>query len=241
MLSNSSPTILQIAVDSEPPFDGIDPEIILPLLKALPANDCTNGKKFWSTFKKWSSLSHDQKNKATVFWKRNISQSVRERLLTISRQQIVAEVADETVRQAITTKEDLARLLHLRVDPGAAADWTAALREKTRAQLDVVNSGEQAADADPYNRLAEKFNNYGTYIYQNACIIPNRLTSAGTYNAAPFMSKIAEYCHDFNPTAADRPNRDGGWIRAKYKELKGKISICFNNYHKSGQQVSILH
>jgi hypothetical protein len=187
-----------------------------------------------------NTRSEEQSNR-TVFWKQNISQSLKERLLTISRQQKVANVADEIVRQAMTTKDDLARLLHLRVDPGAAADWTSALREKTRAQLDVINSAEQAADADPYNRLAEKFNNYDTYNYQNACIIPNRLTTAGTYVAAPLMSKIAEYCHDFNPSAADRPNRDGGWIRSKYKELKGKISICFNNYHRSGQQVTSIH
>ena len=141
------------------------------------------------------------------------------------------------MRHAITTKVDLARLLHLRVDPGAAADWKSAIREKTRAQLDVLNSGDQSADADPYNRMAEKFNNYEFFIYQNACIIPNRLTIAGTYVAAPNMSRIAEYCHDFNPTAPDRPNRDGGWIHAKYKNLKGKVSVCFNNYHKSGQQV----
>jgi hypothetical protein len=100
-----------ISIDSELPFDGIDPEIIIPLLKALPTSDCINGKKFWSTFKRWSSLTQDQKNKATVFWKQNISQSLKERLLTISRQQIVTNVADEIM----TTKDDLARLLHLRV------------------------------------------------------------------------------------------------------------------------------
>jgi hypothetical protein len=41
-------------------------------------------------------------------------------------------------RQVMTSKDDLARLLHLRIDPIATADWTSALREKSRAQLDVV-------------------------------------------------------------------------------------------------------
>ena len=136
----------------------------------------------------------------------------------------------------MTSKDDLARLLHLRIDPNAAADWTSALREKSRAELDVINSGDQAADADPYNRLAAKFNDYGTQVYQNACILPGVVSAAGTFIAATGMQAIADYCHSFNPSSADRPLRDGGWIWKKYKELKGQISVCFNNYHRSGNQ-----
>ena len=124
----------------------------------------------------------------------------------------------------------------MRIDPGAAADWTSALREKTRAQLDVTNSGDQSTDADPYNRLAVKFNDYERYVYENACIVPGALSAAGTYIATPGMQEIAVFCHSFNPTSAGRPDRDGGWIRTKFKELKTKISVCFNNYHRSGNQ-----
>ncbi len=63
-----------------------------------------------------------------------------------------------------------------------------------------------------------------------------RLTSAGTYVAITGMQAIADYCHDFNPSNSDRPIRNAHWIRSKYKELKGKISVCFNNYHLSGNQ-----
>ncbi len=122
------------------------------------------------------------------------------------------------------------------MDPNAAADWTSALREKSRAELDVTNSGDQAADADPWNRLAVKFNDYGSQVYQNACIVPGVVSAAGTFIAVTGMQAIAGFCHSFNPSSADRPLRDGGWVRKKYKELKTEISICFNNYHRSGNQ-----
>ena len=117
-------------------------------------------------------------------------------------------MAEEVNRQAITSRHDKARLLHLRTDPGAQADWTAALREKTRSQLDT-----KEPDADPYNRLAEKFNDYERYQYTNAVIIPNQLSPQGCYVPVPNMQSIALHCHDINPTATNRPVRDGGWIR----------------------------
>jgi len=100
--------------------------------------------------------------------------------------------------------------IDLRIDPGAAADWTAALAEKTRAELDVSNSS-QAADADPYNRLAEKFNDYENYKYQNAVIHPNRTTN-GLYEPLAGMEELAKFCFDINPSSTGRPIRDAGWI-----------------------------
>ncbi|KAJ1390738.1 hypothetical protein B484DRAFT_439691, partial [Ochromonadaceae sp. CCMP2298] len=139
---------------------------------------------------------------------------------------------EEQTRQAITTKHDKSRLLHLRCDPGASADWTEALREKTRPQLDT-----HAPAADPWSRLAEKFNDYNTYRYQNACILPNQLDPAtGTYVPVPGMESIAEHCYMFNPNMPGRPNRDAGWLRVNYRELKGKITICFTNVNRSGNQ-----
>jgi hypothetical protein len=220
------------------PFDGINPSDVLPLLLSLPATDCLNGKIFWKSYKKWESLTPEQKNKCAQFWKHSISSHVRNRLSAAARIVIVGEAAEEIARQAITSKDDLARLLHLRIDPSAAADWTAALREKSRPQLDVSNSADQAADADPYNRLAVKFNDYDNQVYQNACILPGRFTAAGTFVSVPGIQAIADYCHDFNPSNSDRPIRNGHWIRSKYKDLKGKISICFNNYHTSGNQAA---
>ena len=56
------------------------------------------------------------------------------------------------------------------MDPSAQANWTSALREKSRSELD-----SNAVDNDPYSLLAEKFSDYQRYVYQNACVLPTEL------------------------------------------------------------------
>ena len=87
--------------------------------------------------------------------------------------------------------------------------------KKNRSQLDT-----DVADADPWNRLAEKFNNYTNYRYSNASIQGNRLTPAGLPLPVAGMEAISIYCHDINPTMADRPIRDAMWLRTNYRDLK---------------------
>ena len=214
------------------PFDGIHPNIILEELAKLSAEEVKDGKKFYKSYgNKWEKLTAEQRNKVFAFWNTAIDSSVQNRIQTNARGRIAQEVEAEKERQAITTKNDLARLLHLRVDPSAAAQWHAALTEKSRTELDANDSS-----ADPFNKLAEFFNNYEHFVYQNACIIPGRMDATGLYVPVPGMDNIALRCHDFNPCQSNRPIRDGGWIRDKYKELKSKISACFTNYSRSGNQ-----
>eukprot|EP00981_Chlorochromonas_danica_P012801 scaffold5419_cov186-Ochromonas_danica.AAC.2 len=87
----------------------------------------------------------------------------RTAVLAAARERLTHVANAEKERQALTSKHDLARILHLRVDPSAAGDWTAALREKTRVELDTTDQ----PDADPWNRLVEKFNNYEVYSHRN--------------------------------------------------------------------------
>ncbi len=132
------------------PFQGVDPSIIIAQLLLVPPQDCINGKAFWKSYKgKWEDLSSDQKNKTVIFFETNITNEVRQRILENARQISLAENVAESNRQAMTTKHDKARLLHLRVDVNAQADWTAALTEKSRAQLDTDDPS-----ADPWNRKA---------------------------------------------------------------------------------------
>jgi hypothetical protein len=141
------------------------------------------------------------------------------------------DVQEEKDREAMTTKHDKARLLHLKKDPTAGADWTAALREKDRVMLDTEDPA-----ADPWNRLAEKFNNYEDFQYSNACIVPGARTVTGLYVAVTGMERISTYCHDINPSQPGRPLRDASWMRLQWRDLKSKLSICFNNYRRSGNQ-----
>lgn len=212
-------------------FEGVDPGIIVPLLGALKTVDCINGRPFFKTYGKWSGLTSDQKGKVVQFWRTNLSEQTRKTLLEVARKKIIEDVNEEKERQAITTKHDKARILHLRVDPNAAGDWTEAMREKTRLALDT-----DMPDADPWNRLAEKFNNYEAYNYTNAVIKQNVQSPSGLYVAVTGMEAIATDCFDINPCMPGRPLRDGGWLRIQFRELKGKISQCFTNYNKSGNQ-----
>lgn len=213
------------------PFSGIDTSIILSLLQSIPTDQCINGKCFWKTYSKWEVLTVEQRNKAMVFWEKNITEATRQCMIDESRKKKSQEQVEENNRQVMTTKHDKARILHLRTDVSLSADWTRALREKSRAQLDTKEDS-----IDPWNNLAEKFNNYETYNYENACIIPNQLNSAGCFISVPRMQAIANICHDINPSISTRPYRDGGWLRNQYRELKGKISLCYNNYNRSGNQ-----
>lgn len=79
------------------------------------------------------------------------------------------------VRQAATNKHDKVRILHLRADPTNCGLWTAALREKTREELD--NRDDPAAD--PWNRLAERFNDTNANVYNNAVIVPGAVGPNG--------------------------------------------------------------
>mmetsp|Transcript_20610 Transcript_20610/g.18761 ORF Transcript_20610/g.18761 Transcript_20610/m.18761 type:complete len:143 (+) Transcript_20610:61-489(+) len=135
----------------EIPFEGIDPNVIIQNLQKIDIKDCLNGKQFWKTYGKWELLSLDQRNKAIVFWKSNINEAKRQEVLNVARSQLAEEVLEDNNRQAITNKHDKARLIHLRVDPSAQGDWTSALREKSRAEID-----NNSADANPWNRYSYK-------------------------------------------------------------------------------------
>jgi hypothetical protein len=73
-------------------------------------------------------MNVDQRSKTLTFCESNITEITRNKILDECRTAISQEGVAEKERQQ---KNDKARILHLRVDPAAAAaDWTAALREK---------------------------------------------------------------------------------------------------------------
>jgi hypothetical protein len=173
-------------------FQSIDVGNIITLLQALPPEDCPANKKFYSSYpKKWELLDATKKNKTIAFWQQ-LTPTVRERLLMEATQQGRRDGEEERQRQAITTKHDQARLFHLRVDTAAHADWCDALREKNRLELDSRNS-ENAAEFCPWNRLAEKFNNYEMYNYTKAVIDPIKTSPIGTYVALSGMEQVVNY------------------------------------------------
>ena len=81
---------------------------------------------------------------------------------------------DEPAKNKATCFHDLCRLLHLRIDPGSQTTWNKTMLSKTRKQLDVkadklATPAEDAAMYnDPYNVLADMFNDYDQYQFEKA-------------------------------------------------------------------------
>ena len=122
------------------------------------------------------------------------------RLLTMTREMISQEDREKKSRQERTSKHDIVWLLHLRKDPAATADWTAALREKSRAALGSSNN-VIAANYDPWNRLTERFNDYMNLRHQTLTILPTQLFSIA-YTPASEMDSLPKFCFGTNSTVA---------------------------------------
>ena len=77
----------------------------------------------------------------------------------------------EIQRDKNTTKDDIARLLHLFMEPVAQRHWTNLYGILSRNQLDARKSpGEQSEAARPLSFLAELFNDYRELHPQNVMV-----------------------------------------------------------------------
>jgi len=82
------------------------------------------------------------------------------------------------VRKNQTTKDDIARLLHLFKYPDAIIHWSALSRSFTRRELDSRHSKAPSANsartmqeaADSYGELATIFNDYDNFAPQHAML-----------------------------------------------------------------------
>ena len=71
-----------------------------------------------------------QRNKTISFWVSNLTDGIHYAIKTCVEQDLANDNAEEANRASITNKHDKAHLLHLCVDPTAAALWSEALCEK---------------------------------------------------------------------------------------------------------------
>jgi len=112
----------------------------------------------------------DQRNKA-LSWFHSLPENWQESMLRDAK---VASTAAEQVKAAAnnhTTKNDIARLMHLYKEPSAQCHWSNIYGVLKRAELDARKSnGEVAEAANPLDCLAEIFNDYSTFMPQNAMV-----------------------------------------------------------------------
>lgn len=213
------------------PFEGLPPQLVLDRLRKLKPEEIVGGKPFWKSYEKWEKLDQQKRTNAVVFVNSKLTDINRGKLYDDIRKDIANEVRDEKSRQAYTNKHDKARLLHVRKDPKFAAIWRRALGDKSRQELDADHNKE---DASCWTELATAFNDYKENSYQNACVVPNRVSSSGAKISVPGMERIFEDCHDMDPTSVNRPERDAKWVRTNYREIKSLITLASENYRRSG-------
>jgi hypothetical protein len=86
--------------------------------------------------------------------------------------------AEEANRASITNKHDKTCLLHLCINPSAAALWGEALCEEFQRHLHDHDG--QGGTVCPFDSLASLFND-PTNLYENACVVPKQMDESGCY------------------------------------------------------------
>ena len=156
------------------------------------------------------------------------------------------DIADNAaVTNGQTTKDDIARLIHLFKEPMAQRHWTDLYSVLSRAELDARKSGgEYAVAANPLASLAEIYNDYDHFQPQNV-MVEYVIQSPGSrpvkkfpYSASsPEFSYLATHTHEIEPSNLSRRNivRGPDWIKSQWGEVRKNLHQMFVQYNRSGQ------
>lgn len=165
----------------------------------------------------WGDLHPKQQNKTVAFWY-NLTEDVQTVQLAtaaaLTKAKNAAPHTEAKGRSPNTTADDMCRLLHVMFDP-----TNAGLRTKlTQGSLKRADLEANKNEEDPWAALAANFNNYVNFKYQNEAV---KYDAEGKklhpFQArTPAFTKIAAKSYELDPTAEDRPMRDGAWMKEKW-------------------------
>ena len=138
----SAPVIASLNIN---PWPAVDPDYILSELKNLKAEFCPNNKVFWKSYGKWISMSNDKRDKSLSFFN-NLTPAIQlvvniilELISLLIIQTNILQVNNTALgaynsvqieansNEAVTSKHDRCRLLHLFVRPEAIRLWNHAM------------------------------------------------------------------------------------------------------------------
>ncbi len=112
--------------------------------------------------------------------------------------------------------------------------WTKAGTPMNRTELDSRNS---STAEDPFAQIAEAFNDYKTYVYQNPVI---KYDAEGKplnpMQPATSREALAANCWDIDPNCSGRPTRDAAWVKKTWGEMRSKLTSIRQKYKASGNQ-----
>jgi hypothetical protein len=150
----------ELPKDTAADWGDIHPDFILSKIHGIRFEKFPTLKPFYKTYRCWSKMTPDQKNKTVAYFKL-LSPRLRSGILRLAKEKQIKFKENQTERQVQVHKNDLARLLHLFKDPSAKLHWSNVGRSLIRSELDARNSKSSASDAaNPFRRLAELFNDY---------------------------------------------------------------------------------
>lgn len=202
-------------------FGGRNPQTVVAVLREQKS--ASGEKLFYPSYPKQFDTFSDIQKDRTYKFVFNLTKEVRDAVFQRVDDLLARHEVHENERVQMTTKDDLARILHMRRDPQLTVLWTSAFTPLDRLQLDAKSSGEEAFD-DPWSLLAEAFNDYERNHYDNAA------TGVAGFEA------VAERCGDINPSNANRPARNGVWFKEKWSKLRTDLSKTFAKFMQSGNQ-----
>lgn len=117
-------------------------------------------------------------------------------------------------RESNTNKDDRCRLIHLFALPDASSLWTKAYTPLERSTLDAKAKGQVWDD------LANMFNDYDMYPFQNAVIeYGEDGLPIAPYRGLPNLGRVCDECHMLKPSDRTRPRRNGEWVKATTKTI----------------------
>jgi hypothetical protein len=158
------------------------------------------------------------------------------------------EKASEEVTStaAQTTKDDIARLIHLFKHPGAQVHWSNHYGVLNRIQLDSRRTAGPASDAaNPLSCLAEIYNDYEQFQPQNLMVAyVNDPGTGKPVKKNPWepsgeeWEELAIQTYDIEPTNLTRRNifRDAKWMKSTWNDVRKYLFQVFIQYNRSGQR-----
>jgi hypothetical protein len=146
----------------------------------------------------------------------------------------------------ITTKDDIARLMHLFKYPGAQVHWSNHYGVLNREQLDARRTSGPASDAaNPLSCLAELFNDYAEFCPQNLMVAYVHDPAVGRpVKKSPWEASSEEWeelsvqTYNLEPTNLARHDiyRDAKWIKSTWNDVRKYLHQVFQQYNRSGQR-----
>ena len=109
-------------------------------------------KSFYKTYPiSWDKLDDSQRRKTEDFWVSILSCEGRNKVQAAIYAFVSAAEKEQKIKEAVTTVDDLAKLLHVRFDVSLVSLWTEVLTPKKRAELD---DHQRDGLRDPWDEIA---------------------------------------------------------------------------------------